>query len=73
MGAGVVFEHDEGNTLSFRIVGYDEIFGRRDYISIDSPMARALLKKECGDVATVQTPAGEATWYVNDIKYLKPE
>jgi transcription elongation GreA/GreB family factor len=29
----------------FRIVGYDEIFGRKDYISIDSPMARALLKK----------------------------
>lgn len=55
----------------FRIVGYDEIFGRKDYISIDSPMARALLKKEEGDVATVQTPGGEATWYVNAIEYVK--
>ncbi|MDI5434826.1 GreA/GreB family elongation factor, partial [Salmonella enterica subsp. enterica serovar Kentucky] len=42
-----------GDTLKFRIVGYDEIFGRKDYISIDSPMARALLKKEVGDLAVV--------------------
>ncbi|CCJ77118.1 Transcription elongation factor GreB [Cronobacter muytjensii 530] len=32
---------------------------------------RALLKKEEGDVATVQTPGGEATWYVNAIEYVK--
>lgn len=46
-------------THRFRIVGYDEIFGRKDYISIDSPMARALLKKEVGDLAVVNTPAGK--------------
>jgi transcription elongation factor GreB len=34
--------------LTFRVVGYDEIHGRNDYISIDSPMARALLKKQEG-------------------------
>ncbi len=44
-GAWVEIENDNGDTLRFRIVGYDEIFGRKDYISIDSPMARALLKK----------------------------
>ena len=44
-GAWVEIENDDGNTLRFRIVGYDEIFGRKDYISIDSPMARALLKR----------------------------
>ncbi|GAB7214253.1 hypothetical protein OS42_08640 [Dickeya oryzae] len=32
----------------FRIVGPDEIYGRKDYISIDAPMARALLKKSGG-------------------------
>ncbi|MGE6459389.1 GreA/GreB family elongation factor, partial [Klebsiella quasipneumoniae] len=48
-----------------------EIFGRKDYISIDSPMARALLKKEVGDLAIVNTPAGEASWYVNEIEYVK--
>ena len=64
--------HDDGVTHRFRIVGYDEIFGRKDYISIDSPMARALLKKEVGDLAVVNTPAGEASWYVNAIEYVKP-
>ncbi len=64
--------NDDGVTHRFRIVGYDEIFGRKDYISIDSPMARALLKKEVGDLAVVNTPAGEASWYVNAIEYVKP-
>ncbi len=56
-------------SLRFCIVGYDEIHGRNDYISIDSPMARALLKKEEGDEVVVHTPPGEATWYVNRISY----
>jgi transcription elongation factor GreB len=68
-GAWVDIENDDGDTKRFRIVGYDEIFGRKDYISIDSPMARALLKKEVGDSAVVQTPVGEAMWYVNEINY----
>lgn len=62
-------ENDEGDLKRFRIVGYDEIFGRKDYISIDSPMARALLKKEVGDAATVETPVGPALWYINAIDY----
>lgn len=70
-GAWVEIENDDGETKRFRIVGYDEIFGRRDYISIDSPMARALLKKEVGDAVTVHTPAGEALWYVNEINYVQ--
>ena len=72
-GAWVEIENDDGVTHRFRIVGYDEIFGRKDYISIDSPMARALLKKEVGDLAVVNTPAGEASIaYVNAIEYVKP-
>ena len=39
-GAWVEIENDDGDTKRFRIVGYDEIFGRKDYISIDSPMAQ---------------------------------
>lgn len=70
-GAWVEVENEDGEIKRFRIVGYDEIFGRNDYISIDSPMARALLKKEVGDAAVVHTPVGEALWYVNDISYLE--
>lgn len=68
-GAWVEVENDEGKILNFRIVGYDEIFGRKDYISIDSPMARALLKKEVGDEAEVRTEIETAVWEINAICY----
>lgn len=70
-GAWVEIENDEGEIKRFRIVGYDEIFDTKDYISIDSPMARALVKKEVGDEAVVRTEAGEFVWYVNSIEYVK--
>ena len=70
-GAWVEVENEEGEIKRFRIVGYDEIYGRMDYISIDSPMARALLKKEPGDEALVPTPSGEVCWWVNSITYEK--
>ncbi len=68
-GAWVEIENDAGESKRFRIVGYDEIFGQKDYISVDSPMARALLKKEVDDEAVVKTEAGIFTWYINAIKY----
>lgn len=70
-GAWVEVENDQGQALKFRIVGYDEIFNRKDYISIDSPMARALLKKEVDDEAIVTTEAGTVVWYINSIYYEK--
>lgn len=68
-GAWVEVENLAGEILQFRIVGYDEIFGRKDYISIDSPMARALLKKQIGDEIIVETPAGRTIWFINQIDY----
>jgi len=68
-GAWVNVENDEGEKLTFRIVGPDEIYGRNDYISIDSPMARALLKKAVDDEAVVKTPTGLVNWYVLSIQY----
>lgn len=70
-GAWVEIVNDNDETKRFRIVGYDEIFGRKDYISIDSPMARALLKKEVDDEAVVRTEAGEFLWYIVSIEYPK--
>jgi transcription elongation factor GreB len=68
-GAWVEIENDLDEVRKFRVVGYDEIYGRNDYISIDSPMARALLKKEQGDEVIVATPEGEKVWYVKAITY----
>ncbi len=70
-GAWVEIENDQGETKRFRIVGYDEIFNTKDYISIDSPMARALIKKQVDDEAVVKTEAGEFIWYINRIEYQK--
>lgn len=70
-GAWVDIANEEGEKLRFRVVGYDEIFGRKDYISIDSPMAKALLKKQVDDDALVQTPDGLSEWYITAIEYDK--
>lgn len=68
-GAWVTLENDDGETLEFRIVGPEEIYGRQDYISIDSPMARACLKKEIDDDVIVKTPNGIKDWFVTGIDY----
>ena len=68
-GAWVEIENEDGETKRFRIVGVDEIYGRQDHISIDSPMARALLKKEVDDEVVVETPTAKAYWFVVSISY----
>jgi transcription elongation factor GreB len=70
-GARVEIENEDGSILTFKIVGYDEIFNRKDYISIDSPMARALLKKEVGDEVEVKTELATVRWCINSIVYEK--
>jgi|TARA_B110000902_G_C14293913_1_gene582329 transcription elongation factor GreB len=68
-GAWVDIENEAGEQKCFRIVGGDEIFDKSDCISIDSPMARALLKKQVDDEVMVMTPAGKAFWIVTKIEY----
>lgn len=71
-GAWVEIENEAGDTKKFRIVGPEEIYGdAKGYISIDSPMARALIKKEVDDDVTVMTPDGEKEWFINTITYEK--
>lgn len=68
-GAWVELEDSDENTLTFRIVGPEEIYGEDDYISVDSPMARACLKKKVDDDVIVQTPNGTKSWFINKIEY----
>jgi transcription elongation factor GreB len=70
-GAWVEIENQKGHKIRFRIVGAEEIFERRDFISIDSPMAQALLKKEEGEEVLVQTPTMQMTWRIKKIEYEK--
>ena len=68
-GAWVSLEDDEGETLTFRIVGQEEIYGRDDYISLHSPMAKACLGKAIDDDVVVILPAGKKNWSVTAIRY----
>ena len=68
-GAWVGVEDSEGNLLEYRIVGADEIDPARNFISIDSPMARALLRKTEGDTITVQRPNGSSEFMVLSVRY----
>ncbi|WP_372403365.1 transcription elongation factor GreB [Acinetobacter piscicola] len=68
-GAWVELENDDGETIKFRIVGDEEIYGRKDYISLQSPIAKACLGKSVDDEIKVQTPNGEKLWFINNICY----
>lgn len=72
-GAWVALEDIDGRSLLYRIVGPDEIDQADGYISIDAPLARALLKKQRDDEVTVSTPSGEQVYYVTDIRYEEPK
>ena len=69
-GAWVEIENAKKHKIRIRIVGGEEIFERRDYISVDSPMAQALLKKEVGDEVLVQTPTMQMAWRIVKIEYV---
>lgn len=70
-GAWVTLENDDNETIKFRIVGDEEIYGRKEYISLQSPMAKACLGKSVDDEIQVHTPTGEKTWYISEIFYQK--
>ncbi|MCO7635102.1 transcription elongation factor GreB [Pseudomonas guariconensis] len=68
-GAWVTIVNDDDERKKFRIVGGDEIYDKKDFISIDSPMARACIGKNVGDEIVVRTPTGDAYWEVSEIEY----
>ncbi|WP_087023340.1 transcription elongation factor GreB [Thaumasiovibrio subtropicus] len=68
-GAWVEIENEDGETKRFQIVGPEEIYERKDAISIDAPMARALLKNSVDDEVVVRTPEGSKLWFINSIEY----
>lgn len=70
-GATVELEdEDSGAAVTYQIVGEDEADLKLGLINISSPIARALIGKEEGDVAVVQAPGGERRYEVVAVKYL---
>lgn len=68
-GAWVRLEDEEGNQFVYRIVGPDEFDPTQNLISMDAPMAHALMKKGEGDEIIVKRPKGEATFTIKSVQY----
>jgi transcription elongation factor GreA len=69
-GATVDLEDQEsGDRVSYRIVGEDEADVKTGKVSINSPIARALIGKYAGDVAQVQAPGGIREYELLDVRY----
>ncbi|RJG09622.1 transcription elongation factor GreB [Pseudomonas cavernicola] len=68
-GAWVTIEDEGGQQACYRIVGPDELDLKQHLISIDSPLARALIGKALDAEVRVQAPTGEKTCYIVEIQY----
>ncbi len=67
---GAWVDLDDGSgSKTYRIVGADELDPARSHVSVDSPLARALLKHAQGDVVQVQLPAGPAELEILAVRY----
>ena len=70
-GATVDLEdEDSGAKATYQIVGDDEADLKLGLISISSPIARALIGKEAGDIAEVQAPGGLKNWEIVQVRYV---
>lgn len=68
-GAWVTLEDKQGECHRYRIMGPDEIAPGEGLISIDSPMAQAMIKKRIDDKIQVQTPSGKQHYCIIKIDY----
>ena len=68
-GAWVELEDENGESKTYRIVGSDEINQHDLYISMDSPLAKALLKRSLDDEVSVNTPGGQQQFVISNIEY----
>lgn len=68
-GASVTLEHDDGTTACYRIVGPDETDAKAGDISIDSPLARAMLRKRSGDAFEAMLPTGNQQFGIIAVDY----
>jgi transcription elongation factor GreA len=59
-----------GDVVTYQIVGDDEADLKQGLVSISSPIARALIGKEAGDVAKVQAPGGERSYEIIEVRYV---
>lgn len=70
-GATVELEEESsGDSVTYQIVGDDEADLKQGLISVSSPIARAMIGKEAGDVAEFQAPGGTRRYEIVEVRYL---
>ncbi len=72
-GAWVTLIDEDGKTLNFRIVGPDEIYGKKDFASVNAPVAEACIGKSVGDDVVVSTSDINKDWEIQSIDYRRNE
>ena len=65
-----LIDEETGGEVTYRIVGEDEADIKAGMVSISSPIARALIGKQAGDVATVQAPGGAREYEIGQVRYV---
>lgn len=68
-GAWFQLEDADGALHEYRVVGPDEFDPSKGWISMDSPMGRAIMRKTIDDEVLVPLPSGEASYIVTDVRY----
>ncbi len=68
-GAWVKLEDENGEEVEYRIVGPDEFDPAKRYISMDAPLARALMRKTLDDEVSIEAPGGMKTYVIVGIRY----
>ena len=68
-GAWVSLEDEDGEQVTYRIVGPDESNAERGWISMEAPVAKALLGKRDGDDVLVRRPKGDITFTIVGVRY----
>ncbi len=63
-------DEETGDEITYQIVGEDEADIKARLISVTSPIARALIGKNIGDIATVMAPGGEKEYEILDVRYV---
>ena len=71
-GAWVTLEDEEGAEVTYRVVGPDEADVKAGRLSVESPLARALLGKEVGEAVQVERPRGAVEYTVTHVTYSPP-
>ncbi len=68
-GAWVTLEDEQGREVVYRLVGPDEFDVAKGYISMDSPVAKALMKRMRDDEVVIDRPGGRVRYFIVDIRY----